>query len=178
MIRPASSLSGSHYTVMISFSLAATTLSTCSTYLLTKSWRFGFHTFAHVFGQPVFHGFFDVHRAPCGGRCARLTLLSSPACLAFLTNSLRRSSVSGGMDRRIISPSLDGVMPILLVNYNPFDRPEHISFPRAESHDRARIGDLHIGYLGQRRWRSVVFHVKILNNRHVDALPVRSLASS
>ena len=39
------------------------------------------------------------------------TLLSSPACLAFFTSSFRRSSVSGGMPKRIVSPLFIGVIP-------------------------------------------------------------------
>ena len=43
----------------------------------------------------------------------RLTRAVSASCRICFTSSLRRSSVSGGIDRRICSPLFEGVRPIL-----------------------------------------------------------------
>lgn len=72
--------------------------------------KFGFRILLLVFGHTLFNGLFSVSIA--SRRALRiLTFAVSPSPLHCLASCLRRSSVNGGIPKRIISPLFSGVMP-------------------------------------------------------------------
>ena len=90
-------------TVMISASLAANSSSTFFMYLSVSFWDESSPSLAISSGRPSFWAFLIASTA--SRRILRMLMRAvSASLLICLTSSLRRSSVSGGMFRRMCSP--------------------------------------------------------------------------
>ena len=101
-----------HQTVMISRSLRSSAASSVLENFSNSFCTCVSPSFDSSSGIPSFCAFL---KASTASRRAlrRLTRAVSASCRICFTSSLRRSSVSGGIDRRICSPLFEGVRPIL-----------------------------------------------------------------
>ena len=98
-------------TVIMSFSLAATSSSTAFTFLSVTFWISPSASFCSSSESPSFFWAFLSRSIP-SLRALRTTILAfSPEAFAFLMSSLRLSSVSAGTVQRITSPLFWGVNP-------------------------------------------------------------------
>ena len=82
---------------------------------------------------------------------------------SFLTSSLRRSSVSGGIGRRMILPSLAGIEAQIAGADHLLDQSDLGDVPRLDR-DQSRFGDVQVGNLIERRGRPVIVHAKVVQD--------------
>ncbi len=80
---------------------------------------------------------------------------------SFLTRSLRRSSVKGGIGTRISLPSFDGFKPEIGRADGLFDRADLRDIPRLHG-DQGGLGDVQVGNLIERRRRTVVIGAHVV----------------
>ena len=97
-----------------------------------------------------------------------VTLHSSPYLRAIFTNSLRRSSVSGGRGMRMMSPSACGLRPRSL-SRSAFSTRLHRRLVPGLDRDEARLGYVDVRHLRERRGRAVVVDADAVEQARVRA---------